>query len=170
MLDILDLQVGLDSFAGPGHWNDPDMLEVGNGGMTTTEYRSHFSLWCILAAPLIAGNDLRSMTPEIKEILTNKEVIAINQDALGREGRRVWKEGDLEIWAKPLKDGSRAVLLLNRGASTAEITVPWTTLTYPDHLSAELRDLWVHKDLGKFTGKFAAKVESHGVVVVTVRP
>jgi alpha-galactosidase len=170
MLDILDLQVGLDSFAGPGHWNDPDMLEVGNGGMTTNEYRAHFSLWSVLAAPLIAGNDLRSMKPEINEILTNKEVIAINQDALGREGKRVWKEGDLEIWAKPMKDGSRAAVLLNRSASEAEITVPWTTLAYPEHVSAAVRDLWAHKDLGKFTGKFSAKVGSHDVVVVTVRP
>ena len=86
MLDILDLQDGLESYAGPGHWNDPDMLEVGNGGMTTEEYRAHFSLWSILAAPLIAGNDLRDMKPEIHDILTNKEVIAVNQDPLGSEG------------------------------------------------------------------------------------
>ena len=170
MLDILDLQVGLDGFAGPGHWNDPDMLEVGNGGMTTSEYRAHFSLWCILDAPLIAGNDLRNMPPEIKEILTNKEVIAINQDPLGREAHRAWKQGDLEIWAKPMQDGSRAVLLLNRGAAESEITVPWTAITYPDHLSASVRDLWAHKDLGKFTGKFSAKVPSHDVVVVTIKP
>jgi len=170
MLDILDLQVGLESFAGPGHWNDPDMLEVGNGGMTTNEYRAHFSLWCIINAPLIAGNDLRSMAPEIKEILTNKEVIAINQDPLGRQASRVWQDGNLEIWAKPMKDGSRAVLLLNRGASEAEISVPWTVLGYPDHLSATVRDLWAHKDLGKFTGKFSAKVPSHDVAVATVKP
>jgi alpha-galactosidase len=170
MVNILDLQVGLESFAGPGHWNDPDMLEVGNGGMTTTEYRAHFSLWSILAAPLIAGNDLRSMTPEIKEILTNKEVIAVNQDALGRQGSRVWKDGDREIWSKQLKDGSRAVALLNRGASDVEISVPWEAIGYPGNVSANLRDLWAHKDLGKFTGKFAAKVESHGVVVVTIKP
>jgi alpha-galactosidase len=170
MLDILDLQVGLDSFAGPGHWNDPDMLEVGNGGMTTEEYRSHFSLWCILNAPLIAGNDLRNMTPEIKEILTNKEAIAVNQDPLGREAKRVWKEGDLEIWAKPMKDGSRAAVLLNRGGSETDITVPWTTLAYPEHLSARVRDLWAHKDLGTMTGKFSAKVASHGAVMVTVKP
>jgi alpha-galactosidase len=170
MLDILDLQVGLESFAGPGHWNDPDMLEVGNGGMATNEYRAHFSLWAILAAPLIAGNDLRNMVPEIKEILTNKEIIAINQDALGRQASRVWKEGDLEIWAKPLKGGGRAAVLLNRGASEAEIAAPWTVLGYPEHLSATVRDLWSRKDLGKFTGKFSAKVPSHDVVVVTVKP
>ena len=168
--DILDLQVGLDSFAGPGHWNDPDMLEVGNGGMTTAEYRAHFSLWCILAAPLMSGNDLRSMTPEIKEILTNKEVIAINQDALGREGSRVWKDGDREIWSKQLKDGSRAVVLLNRGAAASEITVPWESIGYPANVSSSVRDLWAHKDLGKMTGRFSAKVESHAVVVLTIKP
>ncbi len=170
VVDILDLQVGLESFSGPGHWNDPDMLEVGNGGMTTSEYRAHFSLWCILDSPLMAGNDLRNMTPEIKDILTNKEVIAINQDQLGRQGRRVWKDGELEVWGKQMKDGSRVVVLLNRGESEAEIAAPWTTLGYPEHLSASVRDLWAHKDLGKFTGRFSAKVPSHDVVVVAVRP
>jgi len=170
MLDIVDQQVGIGSYAGPGHWNDPDMLEVGNGGMTTTEYRSHFSLWTILAAPLIAGNDLRNMTPEIRDILTNKEVIAVDQDPLGREGRRVAKDGDLEIWAKQLRDGGRAVILLNRGSSQHEITVIWEDIGYPNHLSAAVRDLWAHKDLGSFTGKFSAPVDSHGVVMVTIRP
>ncbi len=167
---ILDLQVGLQSYAGPGHWNDPDMLEVGNGGMSDTEYRSHFSLWTLLAAPLIAGNDLRSMRPEIHDILTNKEVIAVDQDALGREGERVAKNGDLEVWAKQLNDGSRAVILLNRGESEQKIPVKWQEIGYPEHLSAEVRDLWQHKDLGKFTGEFSAQVASHGVVMVTVRP
>ncbi|HUK23384.1 MAG TPA: glycoside hydrolase family 27 protein [Terriglobales bacterium] len=170
VLAILDMQVGLAGFAGPGHWNDPDMLEVGNGGMTDTEYRSHFSLWAMLAAPLMAGNDLRSMRPEIRDILTNKEVIAVDQDALGREGERVAKDGDLEVWAKQLKDGSRAAVLLNRGPSEQEITVNWQELGYPEHLSAEVRDLWQHKDVGKFTGKFSASVASHGVVMVSVRP
>jgi alpha-galactosidase len=168
--DIVDLQVGLYSFAGPGHWNDPDMLEVGNGGMTETEYRSHFSLWAILAAPLIAGNDLRDMKPEIQQILTNKEVIAVNQDTLGREGRRVHKDGDLEVWAKQLKDGGRAVILFNRSASEQNVAVAWEDIGYPDHLSAAVRDLWQKKELGKFTGKFSAPVASHGVVMVTVRP
>jgi alpha-galactosidase len=178
MLDIVDMQVGLETFAGPGHWNDPDMLEVGNGGMTLNEYRAHFSLWAILAAPLIAGNDLRAMTPEIKEILTNKEVIAVDQDPLGRQGSRVWSwkesagsaQKEVEIWSKPLKDGSRAVLLLNRGSGEAEISAPWPVLGYPEHLQASVRDLWAHKELGKFTGKFVANVPSHDIVVVTVRP
>jgi alpha-galactosidase len=170
MLDIVDLEAELYSYAGPGHWNDPDMLEVGNGGMTDTEYRSHFSLWAILAAPLIAGNDLRNMRPEIHDILTNKEVIAVDQDALGRQGERVAKNGDLEVWSKQLKDGSRAVVLLNRGSAEQPITASWEDLGYPSSVSASVRDLWQHKDLGKMTGKFSATVASHGVAMVTVKP
>ncbi len=170
MLNVLDLQLGLYSYAGPGHWNDPDMLEVGNGGMTNTEYRSHFSLWALLAAPLLAGNDLRSMMPEIRDILTNKEVIAVDQDPLGSEGRRVAKDGDLEVWAKQMQDGSRAVILFNRGASEQPIGVTWEQIGYPSHFSAAVRDLWQHKDLGKFTDRFSAPVASHGVVMITVRP
>lgn len=170
MLQILDLQVGLEGFSGPGHWNDPDMMEVGNGGMTNSEYRAHFSLWAILNAPLIAGNDVRSMSPEIKEILTNTEVIAVNQDKLGRQGRRVKKSGDQEVWAKPMADGSRAVLLLNRGEVENEISVSWDEIDYPNHLSAKARDVWAHKDVGTFTGSYSAKVPSHAVVMVKVTP
>ena len=169
-ITILDQQVGLESFAGPGHWNDPDMLEVGNGGMSTTEYKSHFSLWSMLAAPLIAGNDLKNMTPEIKEILTNKEVLAINQDSMGIQARRVHKNGDLEVWAKQLHDGSRAVVLFNRGTTDAAISADWPELGYPARLPATVRDLWAKKDLGKFTEQFSAKVASHGVVMVRVTP
>ena len=170
MLAIVDQQVGLQSYAGPGHWNDPDMLEVGNGGMTDTEYRSHFSLWAILAAPLIAGNDLRDMKQAIHDILTNKEVIAVDQDPLGREGERVWKNGDLEVWARQLKDGSRAVILLNRGSAGAEVSANWEDLGYPNGVSASVRDLWLHRDLGNFTAKFSGQVASHDVVMVTVKP
>jgi alpha-galactosidase len=170
VMDIVDQQVGLEGAAGPGHWNDPDMLEVGNGGMTTLEYRSHFSFWCLLAAPLIAGNDLRSMTQEIQAILTNKEVIAVNQDTLGMQGRRIRKDGDKEVWMKQLKDGSRAVILFNRGKSETEVSVSWTELGYPDHVSASVRDLWAGKDLGKVTGKYAAKVASHETLVLRVTP
>jgi alpha-galactosidase len=170
MLDILDLQDGLQSYAGPGHWNDPDMLEVGNGGMTTDEYRAHFSLWALLAAPLLAGNDLRDMKPEVHDILTNKEVIAVNQDPLGRQGRRVRKDGDLEVWAKQMQDGSRSVVLLNRDASEKEITVSWEDIGYPGHLNAGVRDLWRAKDLGQFKEKFSAPVAPHSVVMVKVAP
>jgi alpha-galactosidase len=166
----LDLQVGLESYAGPGHWNDPDMLEVGNGGMSVTEYQSHFSLWCILAAPLIAGNDLAHMTPEIGNILMNKELIAVDQDPLGTEGTRVRKNGDKEIWVRPLQDGSRAVVLFNRGAAETEISVNWEDVGCPANSSAAVRDLWLKKDLGKFAGKFSAQVPSHGVAALKVTP
>ncbi|HXW56215.1 MAG TPA: glycoside hydrolase family 27 protein [Candidatus Cybelea sp.] len=170
VMEIVDMQVGLASFAGPGHWNDPDMLEVGNGNMTTTEDRSHFSMWCLLAAPLIAGNDLANMSQATRDILTNKEVIAVNQDPLGREGTRVGKDGDREVWSKQMQDGSRAVVLLNRGPAEDQITVRWEQIGYPDHLSGSVRDLWAGKDLGRFTGSFQAAVPSHGVVMVTVKP
>jgi alpha-galactosidase len=168
--DILDLQVGLEPYAGPGHWNDPDMMEVGNGGMTIPEYRAHFSFWALLAAPLISGNDVRSMTPEIKEILTNAEVIAINQDKLGREGHRVAKNGDLEVWSKMLGDGSRAVILFNRGTGENDLSVSWEQIGYPKTIPAKVRDLWAHKDVGSFTGSYSAKVAGHSVVMIKVMP
>jgi len=170
VMDILDMQVGLESYAGPGHWNDPDMLEVGNGGMTDTEYRAHFSLWAILAAPLMAGNDLRSMRPEIRDILTNEEVIAINQDPLGSQGKRLRSNEGREVWAKQLKDGSRAVVLLNRGPSEQNMIVAWEEIGYPAHLTAAVRDLWEHKDRPRTTVKTGATVPPHGVVMLTVRP
>ena len=170
VVDIVDAESEIYSYAGPGHWNDPDMLEVGNGGMTTTEYRSHFSLWAMLAAPLMAGNDLRDMEPNIQAILTNKEVIAVDQDPLGRQGRRVRKDGDLEVWARPLTGGARAVILFNRGTADQQIAVRWSDLDYPNHLSAAVRDLWEKKDLGQFTATFSATVASHGIVMITVSP
>jgi alpha-galactosidase len=146
------------------------MMEVGNGGMTLPEYRAHFSFWALLAAPLIAGNDVRSMTPEIKEILTNAEVIAVNQDKLGREGHRVAKNGDLEVWSKALNDGSRAVILFNRGASESDVSVSWEQIGYPNHLPAKVRDLWTRKDLGSFTGTYSAKVPFHSVAMLKIAP
>jgi alpha-galactosidase len=170
VVQILDTVDGLQSYAGPGHWNDPDMLEVGNSGMSLTEYRAHFSMWCLLAAPLMAGNDIRSMTADIRDILTNKEVIAIDQDPLGREGHRVKRADGLEVWAKQLADGGRAVALLNRTAAEAKVTASWTDIGYPEHVAAKVRDLWAKKDLGEKTGEFSAAVPSHGVVMVRVEP
>jgi alpha-galactosidase len=170
VLQILDLMNGLESYSGPGHWNDPDMLEVGNGGMTKEEYRAHFSMWAMFSAPLLAGNDISNMTPDTKEILLNKEVIAIDQDALGQQGRRVKKIGDLEVWSKQLENGGRAVALLNRGPSPASVSVAWTDIGYPDTLAASVRNLWTAKDLGKQHGNYAAQVPSHGVVMVTIKP
>jgi alpha-galactosidase len=170
VLPILDLNEPLYPFAGPGHWNDPDMLEVGNGGLTNTEYQSHFSLWALMAAPLIAGNDIANMDEATRAILLNKEVIAVNQDTLGAQGRRVRDDGDLEVWSKPLADGSRAVILFNRGAETQSIAVNWTELGYPAGLQAQVRDLWTKKALGKAQGRFAAPVASHGVVMLRITP
>ena len=171
VVQILDLLDGTESYAGPGHWNDPDMLEVGNGGMTTTEYRAHFSMWALLAAPLMAGNDLHSMSSDIHDILTNKEVIAVDQDPMGKQGHRVKRSSDgAEVWSKQMSDGGRAVALLNRGASETKITVDWTDLGYPEHLNATVRDLWQHKNLDSAKGSFSASVPSHGVVMVLIHP
>jgi alpha-galactosidase len=163
---ILDLQVGLESYAGPGHWNDPDMLQVGNDNLTFEENKSHFSLWAILAAPLMLGNDIRNMTDDVKAILTNKEIIAIDQDKLGKQGIKVRDDGDFEVWAKQLSDGSRAVVLFNRSKAAAEISFDWTEIGYSAALKMNVRDLWQKKNLGTFVGKYSAQVPSHGVVAV----
>jgi alpha-galactosidase len=168
VLNLADMNEPLWPYAGPGHWNDPDMLEVGNGGMTDTEYRSHFSLWAIMAAPLIAGNDIATMDEATRQILMNTEVIAINQDAAGVQGRRVRDDGDLEVWVKPLAGGARAVLLFNRGAEPADIAVSWEELGYPAGLRARVRDLWAHRDLAPTRGRISASVPSHGVVMLKV--
>jgi alpha-galactosidase len=170
ILGILDQQVGLEFYAGPGHWNDPDMLEVGNGRLTLDENRAHFSLWCILAAPLLAGNDLRKMDKGVLAIITNKEVIAVNQDRLGIQGAKVWQRGNREVWAKPLAGGSQAVALLNRGTEPAEIVVPWSDLAWPAATTAGVRDLWAGKDLGLAQERFAARVPPHAVVMIRATP
>lgn len=170
LTNIVDMNAPLWPHAGPGHWNDPDMLEVGNGGMTDVEYRSHFSLWAIMAAPLIAGNDVANMTPATHEILTNREVIAVDQDALGVQGRRVWKDGDREVWAKPLAGGGRALVLFNRGEAPAEIRADWAMLEVPASVTFAVRDLWAHRDLGKRRGSIAATVAPHGVVMLALKP
>ena len=170
VLDIVDQNEPLWQHAGPGHWNDPDMLEVGNGGMTTTEYRSHFSLWAMMAAPLIAGNDIAHMDEATRSILLNKEVIAVDQDKLGVQGRRVSKTGDQEVWVKPLSGGARAVLLFNRGKDPVDFGVTWDQLGIPPKQRAKLRDLWAHRDVGRRSGFFTATVEPHGVVMLKVQP
>ena len=170
LLEILDQTEPLWPFAGPGHWNDPDMLEVGNGGMTPAEYRSHFSLWAMMAAPLMAGNDISNMDESTRSILTNKDVIAVDQDRLGVQGHRVAKDGDKEIWVKPLAGGGRAVLLFNRGATPASITVDNDHLGYAPSMRAKVRDLWAHKEVGNWKGSYSATVEPHGVVMLRLNP
>lgn len=168
MINILDEQVGLNTYASKGHWNDPDMLEVGNGGMTNTEYVTHFSLWCI-AAPLITGNDLQHMSDDTRDILTNKEVIAIDQDPAAKEGYKLTDEGDREVWVKPLADGSWSVLLLNRGENRAFITMKIQDLDIKKAGTYIVRNLWSHKEEQRTDGLVRASVPSHGVQMFRVR-
>lgn len=167
---IIDQNADLHPYAGPGHWNDPDMLEVGNGGLNPAETRAHFSLWALFAAPLIAGNDVRNMTAETRAVLTNREVIAVNQDPLGVQGRRVRDEGAKEVWMKPLADGSRAVILFNRGSEAGEIYTTWEDIGLAPGTKAALRDLWSGRDLGVFEKRFEVKVGPHDVLMMRVRP
>jgi alpha-galactosidase len=159
-------QAGLGRFAGPGHWNDPDMLEVGNGGMTTDEYRTHMSLWAILAAPLLAGNDLSTMTPETVALLTNRDVIAVDQDAAGKQGDRVSAEGPIEVWVRPLADGSKAVGIFNRHPSALTAHVDFQKLGFPHAVKA--KDLWQAKDLGSVNTPYVVTVPGHGVLFLRV--
>jgi len=159
-------QNGLESFAGPGQWNDPDMLEVGNGGMDRDEYRTHMALWAILAAPLLAGNDLRNMSQETKDMLTNADVLAVDQDPKGVQGHRVWQEGPLEIWAKPLVGGSLAVGLFNRTEAALKMTVDFKSIGAP--AAAKVRDLWAGKELGTLSGSYSSVVPKHGVVFLKI--
>ena len=169
MIGLADQNEPLYAYAGPGHWNDPDMLEVGKLA-NDNENRAHFSLWAIMAAPLIAGNDIRSMNATTTAILTNTEVIAVDQDPLGIQGHIVFGKGtNLQVWAKQLAGTNTiAAVLLNRGTSAASITAQWSALGIPTGL-ATVRDLWSKADLGSFTGSYtASSVPSHGAVMIKV--
>ncbi|HET9088381.1 MAG TPA: glycoside hydrolase family 27 protein [Acidobacteriaceae bacterium] len=159
-------QAGLARYAAPGHWNDPDMLEVGNGKMTPDEYRTHMSLWAMLAAPLLAGNDLSKMDETTRSILMNKEVIAVDQDSLGKQGDRLSAAGPYEVWTKPLKDGSLAVALFNRSEAVYPITIDLNSMGLSGATHA--RDLWAHKDLGSLQSSYTAVVPRHGVVMLRI--
>jgi len=165
-----DLQVGREKYAGPGHWNDADMLEIGNGGMTETEYQTHMSLWSMLASPLLAGHDVRTMPDYIADILLNKEVIAIDQDPAGIQGARVSRIGPegytLEVWKKPLAKGV-AVGLFNRSLDTARMTVKWADVGITAE-NPKVRDLWMHRDITNAATEYSVNVPSHGVVMLRV--
>jgi alpha-galactosidase len=158
---------GLEKFAEPGHWNDPDILQIGIGKLNNDEGRTQMTLWCILAAPLLAGNDLTKMTKETLAILSNPEVIAVDQDPLGVQGHRVWQEGPLETWMKPLADGSKAVGLFNRSESGLPISVRFAAIGVGH--SARVRDLWAGKDLGTMAEKYTAQVPRHGAALIKVK-
>lgn len=175
VLRVLDMQDGLRVHAGPDHWNDPDMMEVGNG-MTVAEDRAHFSMWAMLAAPLIAGNDVRTMSEATREILTNREVIAVDQDPQGIQGFRYRKEGGIEIWFKPLADEDWAMCVLNRGAAGQSVELDWQDEVVVDELSGRetlfkarlyrVRNLWTGEDVGTTREAFAAEVPGHDVLMV----
>ncbi len=175
--DIINQNAGLAKYAGPGHWNDPDMLEVGNGQpgrngevrlLTLPENRAHFSMWAMMAAPLLAGNDLPNMKPEIKAILTNKDVIAIDQDKLGKQGTRAYVDGEVEVWTRHLSGGATAVAVLNAGSDR--------TANHPFHLDLAKaglqgpmkgKDLWTGQDI-TLTQNMPVELASHDVLLVRV--
>ncbi|MFG1679341.1 lectin [Nonomuraea sp. NPDC049269] len=167
IMGILDQQVGLDAYSGPGGWNDPDMLEVGVGGVTGTEGRAHFSLWSLLNAPLITGNDIRTMSADTRTILTNTEVIAVNQDWGGRQGNKISDNGNLEVWRKPMSNGSVAVVLLNRGTSTSTVSTTASALGLGSASSYSVRDLWAHTTSSS-SGTISASVPGHGAAMYVV--
>ncbi|XP_047320630.1 alpha-galactosidase-like [Impatiens glandulifera] len=157
------------AYAGPGGWNDPDMLEVGNGNMTTDEYRSHYSIWAMAKAPLIIGCDIRSMSKDTKTLLSNTEVIAVNQDKLGVQGRKMVQNGDLEVWAGPLSGKRYVVVLWNRGSKKDTITAYWSDIGVRPKTTVQARDLWEHtttvlKDFIK------AEVNPHDVKMYILTP
>jgi alpha-galactosidase len=163
---ILEKQVGLEKYAGPGQWNDPDMLEVGNPGLTLNEARAHFTMWCMLAAPLITGNDLRNMSDEIKEILTNRNLIAVDQDSLGRQGFKVWDDGNFEIWQKPLAGGDIAVCLLNLEIRDKEFTVEWDNMRLKGlEGKYRVKNLWKDTTQGNTGEIFTVTVPARNVIV-----
>lgn len=158
------------SYAGPGGWNDPDMLEVGNGGMTVGEYRSHFSIWALAKAPLLIGCDIRAIDSVTLALLSNKEVIAVNQDKLGIQGKKVKKDGDLEVWAGPHSKNRVAVVLWNRGSSKAAITAYWSDIGLKPSTVVKARDLWAHSTQRQVKGKLSANVDSHDCKMYVLTP
>lgn len=179
VMQILDMQEGLREYAGPGHWNDPDMLEVGNG-QTVNEDRAHFSMWCMLAAPLILGNDIRNMSQETKDIIMNKEVIAIDQDKAGIQGLKFLAENGLEFWFKPLENEAWAFCILNRTTEPKEYAIDWQKFNLYDDVAKrftdfdskiyEIRDLWDKKDVGNTKKGRTVVIPGHDVVLYRLTP
>jgi len=175
VLQILDSQAPLRKYSGPGHWNDPDMLEVGNG-MSVSEDRAHFTMWSMLDAPLISGNDLRNMKPETLKILTDKDVIAINQDPLGVQALKYSATNGVEVWIKPLTNDAWAVCFLNRNTDPQKVAFNWSSEKVTDDISNRdakfdtvtyrVRDLWQKQDLGTTKTPLSADVQGHDVLVV----
>ncbi|VAI17064.1 unnamed protein product [Triticum turgidum subsp. durum] len=194
MTDNADKNDKWAPYAGPGGWNDPDMLEVGNGGMTIEEYRSHFSIWALVKAPLILGCDISSMSAETKEIITNQNVIAVNQgrvispkwscenlkmvlsfadsslDKLGVQGRKVQQDGDLEVWAGRLSRGRVALVLWNRGPAEASITASWSNIGLNQSAVVDAHDLWTDEVTSSMQGNLTNKMDSHACKMYVLTP
>ena len=167
MVKIFKQNVVLDRYARPGHWNDPDMLEVGNGGMTDTEYRSHFSLWSIMASPLLIGTDLRTIKPDALKILLNKDVIAIDQDPLGVQGHQVRDAAGIHVIVKPLKDGSRAVAVFNEGDASTNVDVTPAEIGLEATGRYKVRDLWTHRET-EGNGSIHTELAPHATLMVRI--
>ncbi|WP_329113574.1 NPCBM/NEW2 domain-containing protein [Streptomyces sp. NBC_01465] len=167
MLSIMKQNLPLAAAAGPGHWNDPDMLEVGNGGMTDTEYRTHFSMWSVMASPLLIGSDLRKATPETFDIVTNSEVIAVDQDPLGKQGTVLSSEGGRWVVSKEMKDGSRTIALFNETGTAQRIATTAQAAGLPKATAYTERDLWKHQSFNT-AGTVSATVPAHGTVLLRV--
>ncbi|KAM7463233.1 hypothetical protein LguiA_031354 [Lonicera macranthoides] len=170
MISKADQNDAWASYAGPGGWNDPDMLEVGNGGMSTEEYRSHFSIWALMKAPLILGCDIRSMDNDTFQLVSNKEVIEVNQDKLGVQGKKVKKTGDLEVWSGPLSGKRVAVVLWNRGESKTTVTASFTDIGLSSSTTVDARDLWTHTTTPSVRDQLKAPVEAHACKMYILIP
>lgn len=178
IMKIVDMRTDIRQYAGPDHWNDPDMLEVGRS-MSQSEDRAHFSLWCMMAAPLMAGNDLRTMKKETIDILTNAEMIAVDQDPLGIQGFRFSQKDDLEVWAKPLAKGEWAVCFLNRSTIPQEMVFDWSKNVIADPVTRwaldagttvyTIRNIWEKKEIGTTSSIFQAVIPVHDVVVLRLK-
>ena len=166
---ILKSQIGLEKYAGPDHWNDPDMLEVGNKGLTLAESRAHFSLWCIIAAPLMAGNDVRHMPSDVCDILTNKEVIAVDQDPLGKQGYQYMDHPGKQIWVKELSNGCWAVCFFNNSDEAVKLRINWANFPFLAG-NYEIRDLWKKENVGTTAKNFEGKVDPLDVILVKLTP
>ncbi len=172
VLQIIDLFTDIGQYTGPGHWNDADMLEIGNGVLTPSEERLHLSMWSMFSSPLMAGNDLRKMGKETLEILTNKEVLSIDQDKLGISATRWMKYGDLEIWFKPLEGGAYAFCFINRGPQTLnfEQDLKTTIKKFTVDGSFAIRDLWKHQDAGSSKDNVKGTLAPHDVLMIKLTP
>ena len=169
VLTILDRQADLHPFAGPDHWNDPDMLEVGNGELTIDQSRAHFALWSVLAAPLMAGNDLRTMSDDVREILTAPEIVAIDQDGAGKQGRRIRRDGDVDVWIRTL--GSRGefpIAVLNRGSGAREVRIPIEELGIAPRADVRVRDLWQRADVGEARREIVISTSPNSATVLGI--